>query len=169
MILAGVKDKWCLDICRLHVLWDSGYSAALAAVSDLLLPRHTLVRRANIRLERHVCKYDHQSHSASVNIPVFSTWVLFSQQQTWPQVMPDISLDHSLQNDSPHFYSVSPPRKNSKGIKRYNKSIHLLPLVDRSLQETDLICHGWHTTMHQASVNLNWNSLWPMDSCREPL
>lgn len=37
------------------------------------------------------------------------------QQQSWPQVMPDVSLSHSAQNEPLHFYSILPPQRNSKG------------------------------------------------------
>ncbi|XP_068443069.1 transcription factor Spi-C [Clinocottus analis] len=39
-------------------------------------------------------------------------------QQSWPQVIPDVSLGHSVQNESPHYYSVLPPPRNSKGRKK---------------------------------------------------
>lgn len=59
---------------------------------------------------------------------VFVTLVLILQQ-TWPQGMPNVSLGHTVPNESPHFYSVSPPQKNSKGIKRHNKAFPFLSLM----------------------------------------
>ncbi|XP_059181560.1 transcription factor Spi-C [Centropristis striata] len=39
-------------------------------------------------------------------------------QQSWPPVLPDASLAHSVQNESPHFYPILPPPRSSKGRKK---------------------------------------------------
>lgn len=54
----------------------------------------------------------------------FLLWLLLFQQQSWPQVIPDVSLAHS-QNESPHFYSILPPQRNSKGtqVKYFNWAV----------------------------------------------
>lgn len=40
---------------------------------------------------------------------------LVFQQQPWPQVMPDVPLGHTALSESPHFISVLPPPRSSKG------------------------------------------------------
>lgn len=51
---------------------------------------------------------------------------LILTQQSWPQVIPDVSLSHSVQNESPHFYSILPPQRNSKGdVKICYKTLFL--------------------------------------------
>lgn len=40
---------------------------------------------------------------------------LVFQQQPWPQVMPDVPMSHTALSESPHFISVLPPPRSSKG------------------------------------------------------
>ncbi|XP_030295327.1 transcription factor Spi-C isoform X1 [Sparus aurata] len=62
-------------------------------------------------------------------------------QQSWPQVIPDVSLAHS-QNESPHFYSILPPQRNSKARKKLRLYEYLHealndPNMGDSIQWTD--------------------------------
>ncbi|XP_070710164.1 transcription factor Spi-C isoform X2 [Pempheris klunzingeri] len=62
--------------------------------------------------------------------------------QSWPQVMPDVSLGHSMQNESPHFYTILPPQRNSKGRKKLRLYEYLHealndPNMGDSIQWTD--------------------------------
>lgn len=41
--------------------------------------------------------------------------IFVSQQQSWSQGIPDVSLGHSLPAEAPEFYSILPPQKTSKG------------------------------------------------------
>ncbi len=50
---------------------------------------------------------------------VFDCSCCFFLQQSWPSVVPDVSVGHSVQNESPHFYSILPPQRNSKGKVKY--------------------------------------------------
>uniref|UniRef100_A0A8C9ZMD8 Spi-C transcription factor (Spi-1/PU.1 related) n=1 Tax=Sander lucioperca TaxID=283035 RepID=A0A8C9ZMD8_SANLU len=63
-------------------------------------------------------------------------------QQSWPQVIPDVSLGHSVQNESPHFYSILPPQRTSKGRKKLRLYEYLHealndPNMGDSIQWTD--------------------------------
>ncbi|XP_028256483.1 transcription factor Spi-C isoform X2 [Parambassis ranga] len=62
--------------------------------------------------------------------------------QPWPPVIPDVPLSHSVQNESPHFYSISPPQRNSKGRKKLRLYEYLHealndPSMGDSIQWTD--------------------------------
>ncbi|CAK6950034.1 transcription factor Spi-C-like [Scomber scombrus] len=62
-------------------------------------------------------------------------------QQSWPQVIPDTALGHS-QTESPHFYSILPPPRNSKGRKKLRLYEYLHealndPCMVDSIQWTD--------------------------------
>ncbi|XP_068163428.1 transcription factor Spi-C isoform X1 [Antennarius striatus] len=63
-------------------------------------------------------------------------------QQSWPPVMPDVSIGQSVQNESPHFYSILPPQRNSKGRKKLRLYEYLHealndPNMGDSIQWTD--------------------------------
>ncbi|XP_034719881.1 transcription factor Spi-C isoform X1 [Etheostoma cragini] len=63
-------------------------------------------------------------------------------QQSWPQVIPDVSLGHTVQNESPHFYSILPPQRTSKGRKKLRLYEYLHealndPNMGDSIQWTD--------------------------------
>ncbi|TDG96592.1 hypothetical protein EPR50_G00230260 [Perca flavescens] len=63
-------------------------------------------------------------------------------QQSWPQVIPDVSLGHSVQNELPHFYSILPPQRTSKGRKKLRLYEYLHealndPNMGDSIQWTD--------------------------------
>ncbi|XP_062414429.1 transcription factor Spi-C [Pungitius pungitius] len=62
--------------------------------------------------------------------------------QSWPQVIPDVSLGHSVQSESPHYYSVSPSLRSSKGRKKLRLYEYLHealndPNMGDSIQWTD--------------------------------
>nr|XP_040031562.1 transcription factor Spi-C isoform X2 [Gasterosteus aculeatus aculeatus] len=62
--------------------------------------------------------------------------------QSWPQVIPDVSLGHSMQNEPPHYYSILPPLKSSKGRKKLRLFEYLHealndPNMGDSIQWTD--------------------------------
>uniref|UniRef100_A0A3P9QHZ8 Spi-C transcription factor (Spi-1/PU.1 related) n=1 Tax=Poecilia reticulata TaxID=8081 RepID=A0A3P9QHZ8_POERE len=70
-------------------------------------------------------------------------------QHSWPQVIPDVSLSHSVQNDSPHFYSIIPPQRNSKGRKKLRLYEYLHealndPSMGDSIQWTDSSSGTFH-------------------------
>ena len=49
------------------------------------------------------------------NIQRFNLIACFvSQQQSWPQVIPDVSLGHSIPTESPQFYSIVPPQRKGE-------------------------------------------------------
>ncbi|KAK1906220.1 Transcription factor Spi-C [Dissostichus eleginoides] len=57
------------------------------------------------------------THPSDVPTPVYD-WNDMAQQ-SWPQVIPDVSLGHSAHcNESPHFYSILPPQRNSKSGRK---------------------------------------------------
>ncbi|KAL7371432.1 hypothetical protein ABVT39_026843 [Epinephelus coioides] len=63
-------------------------------------------------------------------------------QQSWPQVIPDVSLGRSVQNESSHFYPILPPPRNSKGRKKLRLYEYLHealndPNMGDSIQWTD--------------------------------
>ncbi|XP_020502249.1 transcription factor Spi-C isoform X1 [Labrus bergylta] len=63
-------------------------------------------------------------------------------QHSWPPVMPDVSVGHSVQNEIPQFYSVLPPQKSSKGRKKLRLYEYLHealndPNMGDSIQWTD--------------------------------
>ncbi|TNM91643.1 hypothetical protein fugu_020023 [Takifugu bimaculatus] len=77
-----------------------------------------------------------------------------TSQQTWPQVMPDASLAHSLQSEVPHFYSVSPPQKNSKGRKKLRLYEYLHEaLNDPNMVDTIQWTDSGNGTFHFISKN----------------
>ncbi|XP_042367731.1 transcription factor Spi-C-like isoform X2 [Plectropomus leopardus] len=60
--------------------------------------------------------------------------------QPWPQVIPDVSLSRSVQNETPHFYL--PPQRNNKGRKKLRLYEYLHealndPSMGDSIQWTD--------------------------------
>ncbi|XP_062239025.1 transcription factor Spi-C isoform X1 [Platichthys flesus] len=61
-------------------------------------------------------------------------------QQSWPQVIPDVSLGHSIPTESPQFYSIVPPqRKGRKKLRLYEYLHEALndPNMGDSIQWTD--------------------------------
>uniref|UniRef100_A0A3Q3LXP9 Spi-C transcription factor (Spi-1/PU.1 related) n=1 Tax=Mastacembelus armatus TaxID=205130 RepID=A0A3Q3LXP9_9TELE len=63
-------------------------------------------------------------------------------QQPWPQVIPDVSMSHSVATEYPHFYSGLPPQRNSKGRKKLRLYEYLHealndPNMGDSIQWTD--------------------------------
>ncbi|XP_041637293.1 transcription factor Spi-C [Cheilinus undulatus] len=56
------------------------------------------------------------THPSDVAPPVYE-WNDMAQQP-WPQVIPEVSLGHTMQTEVPQFYSVLPPQRNSKGRKK---------------------------------------------------
>ncbi|XP_047431526.1 transcription factor Spi-C isoform X2 [Mugil cephalus] len=80
------------------------------------------------------------THQSDVPTPVYD-WN-DTAQQSWPQTIPDVSLSHSLQSESPHFYSILPPQRNSKGRKKLRLYEYLHealndPSMGDSIQWTD--------------------------------
>ncbi|XP_037615869.1 transcription factor Spi-C isoform X2 [Sebastes umbrosus] len=79
------------------------------------------------------------THPSDVTAPVYE-WN--DMAQSWPQVMPDVSLGHSVPNESPHFYSVLPPQRNTKSRKKLRLYEYLHealndPNMGDSIQWTD--------------------------------
>ncbi|XP_023264007.1 transcription factor Spi-C-like isoform X1 [Seriola lalandi dorsalis] len=63
-------------------------------------------------------------------------------QQSWSQVIPDVSFGHTIPTESPHFYSILPPQRNSKGRKKLRLYEYLHealndPNMGDSIQWTD--------------------------------
>ncbi|XP_040007363.1 transcription factor Spi-C [Xiphias gladius] len=80
------------------------------------------------------------THPADVPAPLYD-WNDMAQQ-SWPQVIPDVPLGHSVPNDSPQFYSILPPQRNSKGRKKLRLYEYLHealndPSMGDSIQWTD--------------------------------
>ncbi|XP_075885994.1 transcription factor Spi-C isoform X1 [Nelusetta ayraudi] len=70
-------------------------------------------------------------------------------QQPWPQVMPDVPLSHTALSESPHFISVLPPPRSSKGRKKLRLYEYLHealnnPNMGDSIQWTDSGCGTFH-------------------------
>uniref|UniRef100_A0A672HFD2 Spi-C transcription factor (Spi-1/PU.1 related) n=1 Tax=Salarias fasciatus TaxID=181472 RepID=A0A672HFD2_SALFA len=66
----------------------------------------------------------------------------WNDQQSWPQVIPEVSLSHSVQNEPPHFYYIPPPQRTSKGRKKLRLYEYLHealndPSMGDSIQWTD--------------------------------
>uniref|UniRef100_A0A3Q3F2D5 Spi-C transcription factor (Spi-1/PU.1 related) n=1 Tax=Labrus bergylta TaxID=56723 RepID=A0A3Q3F2D5_9LABR len=66
----------------------------------------------------------------------------WNDTHSWPPVMPDVSVGHSVQNEIPQFYSVLPPQKSSKGRKKLRLYEYLHealndPNMGDSIQWTD--------------------------------
>ncbi|KAE8281339.1 Transcription factor Spi-C [Larimichthys crocea] len=80
------------------------------------------------------------THPSDVPTPVYD-WNEVAQQ-SWPQVIPDVSLGRSVQNESPRFYSIVPPQRSSKGRKKLRLYEYLHealndPNMGDSIQWTD--------------------------------
>ncbi|GAA6221104.1 transcription factor Spi-C-like [Lates japonicus] len=80
------------------------------------------------------------SHPSDTPAPVYD-WN-DTAQQSWPQVIPDVSLSHSVPAESPHFYSILPPQRSSKGRKKLRLYEYLHealndPNMGDSIQWTD--------------------------------
>uniref|UniRef100_A0A3Q0QVI5 Spi-C transcription factor (Spi-1/PU.1 related) n=1 Tax=Amphilophus citrinellus TaxID=61819 RepID=A0A3Q0QVI5_AMPCI len=78
------------------------------------------------------------THQSEVPTPGYD----WNDQQSWPPVIPDVPLSHSVQNESPHFYSILPPQRNSKGRKKLRLYEYLHealndPNMGDSIQWTD--------------------------------
>uniref|UniRef100_A0A4W6FFT0 Spi-C transcription factor (Spi-1/PU.1 related) n=1 Tax=Lates calcarifer TaxID=8187 RepID=A0A4W6FFT0_LATCA len=77
------------------------------------------------------------SHPSDAPAPVYD-W----NDTSWPQVIPDVSLNHSVPAESPHFYSILPPQRSSKGRKKLRLYEYLHealndPNMGDSIQWTD--------------------------------
>ncbi|XP_014875234.1 transcription factor Spi-C-like isoform X2 [Poecilia latipinna] len=109
------------------------------------------------------CKYFETLGSQPSSLQVQMSYHVFAHQSdipavgydwsemahSWPQVIPDVSLSHSVQNDSPHFYSVIPPQRNSKGRKKLRLYEYLHealndPNMGDSIQWTDSSSGTFH-------------------------
>ncbi|XP_008299228.1 transcription factor Spi-C [Stegastes partitus] len=80
------------------------------------------------------------THQSDVPVPAYD-WN-DTAQQSWRQVIPDVSLSHSVQNESPHFCSILPPQRNNKGRKKLRLYEYLHealndPSMGDSIQWTD--------------------------------
>ncbi|XP_022073287.2 transcription factor Spi-C-like [Acanthochromis polyacanthus] len=80
------------------------------------------------------------THQSDVSVPPYD-WN-DTAQASWPQVMPDVSLSHSVQNESPRFCSILPPQRNNKGRKKLRLYEYLHealndPSMGDSIQWTD--------------------------------
>ncbi|XP_076015064.1 transcription factor Spi-C-like [Genypterus blacodes] len=63
-------------------------------------------------------------------------------QESWSQVIPDVSSGHSVTTELPQFYSILPPQKSSKGRKKLRLYEYLHealndPKMGDSIQWTD--------------------------------
>uniref|UniRef100_A0A3B5BNN4 Spi-C transcription factor n=1 Tax=Stegastes partitus TaxID=144197 RepID=A0A3B5BNN4_9TELE len=77
------------------------------------------------------------THQSDVPVPAYD-W----NDTSWRQVIPDVSLSHSVQNESPHFCSILPPQRNNKGRKKLRLYEYLHealndPSMGDSIQWTD--------------------------------
>ncbi|KAF3705195.1 Transcription factor Spi-C [Channa argus] len=75
--------------------------------------------------------------------------ILVLQQQSWPQPIPDVSLGHPVPIESPHFYSILPPPRTSKGRKKLRLYEYLHealndPNMGDSIQWTDSSSGTFH-------------------------
>uniref|UniRef100_A0A8C6KXK0 Spi-C transcription factor (Spi-1/PU.1 related) n=1 Tax=Nothobranchius furzeri TaxID=105023 RepID=A0A8C6KXK0_NOTFU len=78
------------------------------------------------------------THPSDMPVPAYD----WSDTPSWPQVMPDASLSHSVQNEPSHFYSILPPSRSSKGRKKLRLYEYLHealndPSMGDSIQWTD--------------------------------
>ncbi|XP_061570523.1 transcription factor Spi-C-like isoform X1 [Cololabis saira] len=79
------------------------------------------------------------THQSDVPTPVYE-WT--DTTQSWPQVMPNVSMSHSVQNEPAHSYTIIPPQRNSKGRKKLRLYEYLHealndPNMGDSIQWTD--------------------------------
>uniref|UniRef100_A0A3P8SK91 Spi-C transcription factor (Spi-1/PU.1 related) n=1 Tax=Amphiprion percula TaxID=161767 RepID=A0A3P8SK91_AMPPE len=79
------------------------------------------------------------THQSDAPVPPYD-WN--DTQPSWPQVTPDVSLSHSVQNESPRFCSILPPQRNNKGRKKLRLYEYLHealndPSMGDSIQWTD--------------------------------
>uniref|UniRef100_A0A3Q4ACA9 ETS domain-containing protein n=1 Tax=Mola mola TaxID=94237 RepID=A0A3Q4ACA9_MOLML len=86
------------------------------------------------------------THQSDVPPPTYD-WS--DMQQSWPQALPNTSVGHSAQKESPHFYSVLPPQRNSKGRKKLRLYEYLHealndPNMGDSIQWTDSSSGTFH-------------------------
>ncbi|XP_038594310.1 transcription factor Spi-C isoform X1 [Micropterus salmoides] len=131
-----------IDVIKQHSnnsYYDSEYTYYETVGSQQ--PSHTAHLQCQIS-----CLVTHQS---DVPAPAYD-WTDMTQQ-TWPQVIPDVSLG---QNESPHFYSILPPQRNSKGRKKLRLYEYLHealndPNMGDSIQWTD----SGNGTFHFISKN----------------
>ncbi|XP_071358375.1 transcription factor Spi-C isoform X2 [Trachinotus anak] len=72
------------------------------------------------------------THPSDVAAPVYD-WN--DTAQPWTQVIPDVSLGHSVPNDPPHFYSILPPQRNSKGRKK----LRLYEYLHEALNDPNMV------------------------------
>ncbi|XP_071391580.1 transcription factor Spi-C isoform X1 [Centroberyx affinis] len=87
------------------------------------------------------------THPSDVPGPIYD-WN-DTAQQSWPPVMPDVSLGHSVMAESPQFYSILPPQRNSKGRKKLRLYEYLYealndPNMGDSIQWTDSSSGTFH-------------------------
>uniref|UniRef100_A0A672ZI82 Spi-C transcription factor (Spi-1/PU.1 related) n=2 Tax=Sphaeramia orbicularis TaxID=375764 RepID=A0A672ZI82_9TELE len=78
------------------------------------------------------------THPSDVAAPTYD-WN-DTTQQSWTQVIPEVSLSHSVQTESPHFYTILPPqRKGRKKLRLYEYLHEALndPNMGDSIQWTD--------------------------------
>uniref|UniRef100_A0A3Q3J6Q3 ETS domain-containing protein n=1 Tax=Monopterus albus TaxID=43700 RepID=A0A3Q3J6Q3_MONAL len=78
------------------------------------------------------------THMSDVPAPVYD----WNDTASWPQVIPDVSLGHSVATESPHFCSILPPQRSSKGRKKLRLYEYLHealndPNMGDSIQWTD--------------------------------
>ncbi|KAF6731237.1 Transcription factor Spi-C [Oryzias melastigma] len=83
------------------------------------------------------CLFTHQS---DVPAPVLD-WS-DTTQQSWSQAMTDVPSSHPVKNETPHFYSILQPQRNSKGRKKLRLYEYLHealndPSMGDSIQWTD--------------------------------
>uniref|UniRef100_A0A667Z3W8 Spi-C transcription factor (Spi-1/PU.1 related) n=1 Tax=Myripristis murdjan TaxID=586833 RepID=A0A667Z3W8_9TELE len=79
------------------------------------------------------------THPADVPGPMYD-WS--DTPHSWPQVIPDVSLDHTITTESPQFFSILPTQRNSKGRKKLRLYEYLHealndPNMGDSIQWTD--------------------------------
>ncbi|KAK2882994.1 transcription factor Spi-C isoform X1 [Channa argus] len=100
----------------------------------------------SLQYQHHCCLITPQS---DVPAAVYNTWTHEAAQQSWPQPIPDVSLGHPVPIESPHFYSILPPPRTSKGRKKLRLYEYLHealndPNMGDSIQWTDSSSGTFH-------------------------
>ncbi|XP_074554889.1 transcription factor Spi-C-like [Halichoeres trimaculatus] len=93
-------------------------------------------QQTSLQCQISCCLVTHPSDGAA------SVYEWNDMAQPWPQVLPDVSLSHSVQTEIPQFYSVLPPQRSSKGRKKLRLYEYLHealndPNMGDSIQWTD--------------------------------
>lgn len=108
--------------CHLDVSLDYTYYETLASQQQCQISCCLITHPANVPTT--MCELSDMPVSAQIPLKMHRSVGIFAlldseifvfQHQPWHQVMPDVPLSHTTMNESPHFISVLPSARGSKG------------------------------------------------------